>query len=319
MIQTLQTANSCDVVVYQNRNIRRSNCCHPKGPWKFTWDYREPTPELIQRGLTPEILKSIVSEINNKINNNISQRSCFKSIWWLLLLIPIAAIIILATTESIYFLSPVIMFAMFFSICIWYCWLRKLNKIYQENIKEMRKYINVTLNQEWYQTKGVKWMVFSEMMQITTTRNGKVQTDHYELFHVGITAIKDFVAEDNNHQSEYKRDAVYIEGMEIAPTVPLVDSNDKHQSDIKIGSYCHLKECDTYYVMVLDIAKNIKIIDLFEQKERTLYNPNLILIKDDIKLKEAEKQYKEYLSNVSLFDSDRENGLCNSEGVTQFV
>mmetsp|Transcript_22673 Transcript_22673/g.36244 ORF Transcript_22673/g.36244 Transcript_22673/m.36244 type:complete len:140 (+) Transcript_22673:352-771(+) len=114
-------------------------------------------------------------------------------------------------------------------IFVWCCYLRKLGAVYQANMEQMKQYVTVTLNDEWQQSKGIRWSIVPENFAVTTTRtvsrNGhsysQPTVEHYILYNVGITVVEiERVAlrQQAGGDHEPERDAVEVFVMESTDT-----------------------------------------------------------------------------------------------------
>ena len=190
---------SADIICRQNQN---SGLCNAKPP---TWTAIMPTPELEAKGLTSITLTQIIDSINNTAQTDFESK--FKTYYFFLTFLPcigvlIGFIIFISSAASMDLDSSmsgsvagiiVLTLSGFLNICCCVGVSRLYMGATQFALDNMKRYVEITLNEQWQRENGIRWTIITEQTISTHGHGDDRSTTTTTWHHIGITSLQNAV------------------------------------------------------------------------------------------------------------------------------
>ena len=202
---------SADVILRQNQS--KSFNTPP-----FRWSYVSPTPTLESQGLTPSTLKCILDTINKNVQRDYLSKfnpcyQYFSYLPYIGILIGFGLIIsdIMNLEKDPWIGVIIIAISIILAAISSFIVKRLYIKAVLYALYNMKLYVQVTLNQEWQRSNGIRWTIISERaIGSGQLRRGRRKMHPYTWNHIGISSIQRNIMIYNHHANQSVQSVVVI-------------------------------------------------------------------------------------------------------------
>ena len=217
MIQSSVSSVSSDLLIEQNQELSHS------AP---AWLYAPPTPQLQEKGLTPDVLQEIVDEINENAKRDYNE-NYYPNIG-LILCLPIigiltgAGIFVFGLIKvhtaprldgewdgecNVYTVSGVIIVAISYLLCplmvfIIGAFTNIEMKITMDNVREK---VEKDLNEAYEKSNGISWSIQEEQTKVFVKEDHHIRTYIQQWYHIAVSPIGDIsvLQEDSDSDDDH--------------------------------------------------------------------------------------------------------------------